>query len=86
MPKPTVSVVIPAYNESATISKVITECRRFCDEIIVIDDGSINDTVKIAKNKSVTIICHEKNLGVTKTTQNGIRATHGDICAREREK
>ncbi len=86
MAKPRVSVVIPAYNESATICEVINECRQFCDEIIIVDDGSINDTVKIAKNKSATVICHEKNLGVTKTTQNGIRATHGDICAREREK
>lgn len=38
MTKLKVSVVIPAYNEAATIGDVIGECRRFCDEIIVIDD------------------------------------------------
>ncbi len=79
MAKPSVSVVIPAYNEAATIGDVITECRRFCDEIIVIDDGSIDDTAKIAKNKGATVIRHEGKLGVTKAIQNGIHAANGDI-------
>ena len=79
MTKPKVSVVIPAYNEAKSIGKVIANCKAFCDEIIVVDDGSTDDTAKIAKNSGAVVIRNEKNLGVTKATQNGFEATQGDI-------
>ena len=79
MAKPKVSVVIPAYNEAMSIGSVIAECKAFCDEIIVVDDGSTDDTTEIAKKSGAVVIRNEKNLGVTKATKNGFKAAHGDI-------
>jgi len=79
MADPKVSVVIPAYNEAMSIGNVIANCKAFCDEIIVVDDASTDDTAEIAKNSGAAVIRNEKNLGVTKATQNGFKAAHGDI-------
>ena len=79
MTKPKVSVVIPAYNEAMSIGEVIDNCKAFFDEIIVVDDGSTDDTAKIARNSGAVVIRNEKNLGVTKATQNGFKAAQGDI-------
>ncbi len=79
MVKPRVSVVIPAYNEAVSIGKVIHNCKAFCDEIIVVDDDSTDDTAEIAKKSGAVVIRNEKNLGVTKAIQRGLKAAHGDI-------
>lgn len=79
MAKPRVSVVIPAYNEAATIGGVLSQCRPFCDETIVIDDGSTDDTAEIAKKRGSRLIRHSKNLGVTKAIQEGIQVARGDV-------
>ncbi len=71
MSKPEVSVVIPSYNEAKSTGRVIANCEAFCDEIIVVDDGSTDDTAEIAKNSGAVVIRNEKNLGVTKATQKG---------------
>ena len=74
-----VSVVIPAYNEAMSIGEVIANCKAFCDEIIVVDDGSTDDTAEIAKNSGAVVIRNKKNLGVTRTTRIGFEQAHGDI-------
>ena len=79
MAKPKVSVVIPAYNEAMPIGSVIADCKAFCDEIIVVDDGSTDNTAEIAKKSGAVVIQNEKNLGVTKAIQRGLKAVHGDI-------
>jgi glycosyltransferase involved in cell wall biosynthesis len=79
MAKPSISVVIPAYNEAMSIGSVIANCKAFCDETIVVDDGSTDSTAEIAKKSGATVIRNEKNLGITKATQKGLEAAHGDI-------
>jgi len=79
MVEPKVSVIIPAHNEAVSIGDVIARCRRFCDEIIVIDDGSTDDTAKIAKNSGAVTILHGKKLGVPKAIQDGFVVAHGDV-------
>lgn len=76
---PNISVVIPAYNEASSIGKVVEKCKKYCDEIIVVDDGSTDSTAEIARNWGAIVILHKENLGVTKSIENGLIAAHGDI-------
>lgn len=79
MARPRVSVVIPAYNEAMTIDGVLSQCKPFCDETIVIDDGSTDNTAEIAKKQGSKLISHAKNLGVTRAIQRGIQVACGDV-------
>ena len=54
---------IPAYNEEISIGSVILAASRFVDEVIVVDDGSTDETRKIASQAGATVISHEENQG-----------------------
>jgi glycosyltransferase involved in cell wall biosynthesis len=58
-----VLAAIPAYNEEAAIADVVAEAKRYADLVVVIDDGSSDDTVPLAKNAGATVIEHEENEG-----------------------
>lgn len=79
MVKPRISVVIPAYDEAMSIGEVVANCKGFCDEIVVVDDGSTDDTYDVAKNSGAEVVRNEKNLGITKAVQRGLEAVDGDI-------
>ena len=55
--------VVPAYNESRFISKVILSVQNYVDKVIVIDDGSTDDTLEIARKCGVIVYRNEKNVG-----------------------
>src|SRR3989338_5164086 len=78
-------VIIPAYNEEATIADVITEVPRKIDgisvvEVLVLDDGS-QDTTPLVSRKSGAdyVISHKKNKGLAQTFRDAIDAAllHG---------
>lgn len=54
--------LIPAYNEAEKIGKVIKETLQYCD-VLVVDDGSIDTTGKIAEESGAFVVTHEKNRG-----------------------
>lgn len=54
---------IPCYNEEATIGSVIIKAKRYVDEVLVVDDGSTDDTANVAKEAGATVIRHEENKG-----------------------
>jgi glycosyltransferase involved in cell wall biosynthesis len=54
---------IPALDEEKTIAKVIIRAKRHVDHVVVIDDGSTDDTVLIAEELGATVVSHGKNLG-----------------------
>jgi len=56
-------VVIPAYNEGKRISSVIDDVKKYCKNIIVVDDGSKDRTSSISKSKNVIVLRHVLNLG-----------------------
>lgn len=58
-----VVVGIPAFNEEATIAKVIVKSQRHASKVLVVDDGSVDDTGLIAKSLGAAVVRHEKNLG-----------------------
>ncbi len=55
--------IIAAYNEEKNISKVIEETKKFCNNIVVVDDGSKDNTFEVAKSKDIHILKHIINLG-----------------------
>lgn len=61
-----VLIAIPALNEEATIANVLLSLAAFhsIEDVLVIDDGSIDATATIARNLGATVASHAVNLGV----------------------
>ncbi len=73
-----IAIVIPAFNEARIIGSVIKNLKRalaqekFSYEIIVIDDGSADDTATICKKEKTTVISHILNSGSGSATATGL--------------
>jgi glycosyltransferase involved in cell wall biosynthesis len=80
--KQLVVVVIPAYDEEATIAKVVLGARKHVDKIIVCDDGSTDMTSEIVEALGATLLRHQRNLGkgsALRTLFNCARRIDADI-------
>ena len=55
-------IVIPAFNEENTIEKVILNSKVYGD-VVIINDGSSDNTIKISKKHDVNIVNHKINQG-----------------------
>lgn len=55
--------LIPAFNEEKSISHVIKETQKYTDDILVIDDGSTDNTSEIASENGAYTIKHPTNMG-----------------------
>lgn len=73
----TLTVIIPAFNEAAGIGSVLDELTRECGDfvttIIVVDDGSRDDTAAVAREHGVVVIQHPANLGYGASLKSGLR-------------
>jgi len=85
--QPLLSVVIPCFNEVATIAALIERVRRApvaSMQIIVVDDGSTDGTrtvlASLAEAPDLTLILHERNQGKGAALATGFRAARGAIC------
>lgn len=72
----TIAVVVPAYNEGNLITKVLTTMPEFVDNIIVVNDGSIDDTLASIKQRMledprIILVNHERNQGLGQTLIDG---------------
>ncbi|GAI65631.1 unnamed protein product, partial [marine sediment metagenome] len=83
---PSVSIIIPAYNEGKVIEKTIRSVLELSysqKEIFVVDDGSKDDTLKIAKlmetNNPIRVISKKKNGGKWGALNKGIESSKSDI-------
>ncbi len=58
-------VIIPTYNNGTTLSKLISEVFEYVDDIIVVNDGSTDNTARVLANlqKQITVIQHPLNRG-----------------------
>ena len=56
-------VCIPAFNEEHFIGKLIKNCLKYADQVVVCDDGSVDNTYEIADAAGANVIRHEKNCG-----------------------
>jgi glycosyltransferase involved in cell wall biosynthesis len=80
-----ISFVIPAYNEEGNIASVVLSCCSVGEiisqtfEIIVVNDGSVDDTAKVVKdiserNQHVVLINHKTNRGIATAVMTGFAA------------
>jgi glycosyltransferase involved in cell wall biosynthesis len=56
-------VVIPSYNEAATVREVAARARRQCSNVIVVDDGSDDGTAQALAGLDVTVLRNDENCG-----------------------
>jgi len=75
-PTPTtrIAVVIPAFNESATVGKVVLEVLRRVNEVIVVDDASSDMTGEAAERAGAIVIRHSVNRGYDASLNDGFAA------------
>ncbi|MDP4604190.1 MAG: glycosyltransferase family 2 protein [Solirubrobacteraceae bacterium] len=81
-----VTVIVPAYNEARTIEQVLRRLTEldFDLEILVVDDGSIDETVEVvggleSEIPGLRLIVHERNQGKGAAVRTGINASTGDF-------
>ena len=75
-------VAMPAYNEEAHIAEVITGAKQYADIVLVVDDGSYDNTVSIAIGLGAMVIHHDVNKGYGGALQT-IFSTARDLSAEE---
>lgn len=77
-----ISVIIPAYEEAASVARVVKFAKSlsFVGEVIVVDDGSADDTAQRAAEAGALVVVHKRNLGKTRAVQTGAEhAKHDDV-------
>jgi glycosyltransferase involved in cell wall biosynthesis len=79
--KSDVSVIIPAYNESVVIGTVIEKIKTLYPdfEVIVVNDGSNDNTAEMAEKAGAIVYSHPYNIGNGAAIKSGIRIASGEI-------
>ncbi|WP_197743459.1 glycosyltransferase family 2 protein [Desulfosarcina ovata] len=78
---PEVSLIIPVYNEADNIGSLLLEIKERYPgfELIVVNDGSTDDTVQVANKSGATVYSHPYNIGNGAAVKTGIRVATGKI-------
>lgn len=66
-----VCVLIPTYNESKAIGRLVSQVKENRLDVLVIDDGSRDDTAHIARQNGAFVISHKKNMGKGASLKSG---------------
>ncbi len=82
--KPSVTVIVPVYNEAPTIAEVVRKIGAVMADVsdlqlLVVDDGSTDGTPDLAKEAGAQIISHPVNLGQGAAIKTGISNAEGDF-------
>ncbi len=67
-----ICAVIPAFNESRSLGQVIREAAQYVEQIIVVDDGSADDTARVAAEAGAQVRRHERNRGKGASLSDGL--------------
>lgn len=75
MARPSVCIIIPAYNEEASLPRVLASVRnmKISYDVIVVDDGSTDNTADVARDMGVSVLNHPINRGTGAAVQTGIK-------------
>jgi len=65
--------VIPAYNEEETIASIVKDVKQYVTEVIVVNDGSTDNTGQIANDAGAFVFTNDYNMGLGVTIKNGLR-------------
>ena len=68
------AVVIPCFNEGASIAALVLELRQHVPFVMVVDDGSTDDTSALAASAGATVVNHARNLGKGSALKTGLSA------------
>lgn len=74
------SVILPAYNEALALPEVLEDLIGLADprlEIIVVDDGSTDDSASLAQRFPCHLLRHDRNRGKGAAVRTGLAAAHG---------
>lgn len=66
--------IVPAYNAGRFVGQVVRRSRKFVDTVVVVDDGSKDDTAKAAKKAGAKVVRLEKNSGKANAIRVGLSA------------
>ena len=69
---PVVMAIIPAYNESQNIQKITEQTGKYVTTIIVIDDGSHDNTAELARSMNVKVVRNRRNMGKGTALKKGL--------------
>ncbi len=67
-----IGLLIPAYNEAENIGAVLQAVPEYIDHILVIDDGSNDNTSEVARKNGARVFSHKTNKGVGATFKTGV--------------
>lgn len=78
--KPTVSVILPAYNEANVVGETVSRIKELYPdfEVLVIDDGSTDGTMEAAMAAGANVWPHPYNIGNGAAIKTGLRCAQGD--------
>ncbi len=72
--------IIPAYQESRAIKQVVTLTQKYCTFVVVVDDGSTDNTNRIAEDSGAIVLRHSKNLGKGAALRTGFNYAVETAC------
>ncbi|MFZ2071243.1 MAG: glycosyltransferase family 2 protein [Halobacteriota archaeon] len=64
---------IPCHNEGLAIGSVVLKARKYVDEVLVVDDGSVDDTVEVAEEAGAAVVSHGVNKGKGRAVRTSLR-------------
>ncbi|MCK9150749.1 glycosyltransferase family 2 protein [Methanobacterium alcaliphilum] len=69
-----IAVLLPAYNEEVALGSIILRSKQYADKVIVVDDGSTDNTTLVAELAGAEVITHPTNLGKGAALRSGFEA------------
>ena len=75
---PSITALLPAYNEEISIGSVVLRTKQYADRVIVIDDGSSDRTAEVAALAGAQVLRHPENRGKGAALKTGFASLNGD--------